>query len=354
MKKFFVLIIFPVFLLLGLKGLVYYYLNCKLHLQSSVVFEIQKGMGLGQLAIDLSQRNIIHYPILFSKIGQYYGYDLKIKYGEYKINPGDTYEDLLKKIVKGDNYQYEITFVEGDHQYKYARQLQKRGLTTVKEFLELSKNREFIKTLFQGKQFALNQSSLEGYLFPDTYFFSKSDGAEKIIRTMVERFFDKVGKLDFSKTHLSLHQVVTLASIVEKETGVGFERPLISSVFHNRLRKKMKLQTDPTIIYGILDKMGKEINNIRKKDILTPSSYNTYVIEGLPPGPVSNPGLESVKAVLNPDKSEYLYFVSKNDGTHVFSRTYREHLGAVEKYQKNSKMRRGKSWHDLKNRSMNP
>ena len=350
MKKLFIFIILLIFLLMGLKISVYYYLNQKIHLQSSIVFEVKKGMGFNQVAMGLGQKNIIRYPILFSRLGQYYGYGSKLKYGEYRLSPGNTYKDILKKFVSGNNYQYEITFVEGDHQYKYAGQLQKKGLTTVKEFLKLSKNPKFIKSLLPKDPSSLNRSSLEGYLFPDTYSFSKNDGARKIIKTMVGRFFEKVGKLNFSKTSVSPHQVVILASIVEKETGAGFERPLISSVFHNRLKKKMKLQTDPTIIYGIMDKTGKEVNNIRKKDILNPTSYNTYVIKGLPPGPISNPGIESIKAVLNPKKTEYLYFVSKNDGTHVFSKTYKEHLRAVEKYQKNSEMRQGKSWRDRKNR----
>ncbi len=353
MKKFLVFTIFLVFLVLGLKISTYYYLSQKLHLQSSMVFKIKKGKGLNQVAMDLNRKNIIRYPFLFAKLGQYYGYGSKIKYGEYELNPDSSYKDLLEKIISGDNYRYEITFVEGDHQYKYARQLQKKGLTAMDEFLRLSKNPQFVRTLLPVDQFGLNPISLEGYLFPDTYFFSKDDGVEKILKTMVGRFLEETGKLDFSETPLSPHQVVILASIVEKETGAGFERPLISSVFHNRLKKKMKLQTDPTIIYGILDKTGKEINNIRKKDILSPTSYNTYVVKGLPPGPISNPGMESIKAVLKPEKTEYLYFVSKNDGTHIFSKTYEEHLRAVERYQKNPEMRRGRSWRSLKNKSKN-
>ena len=352
-KKFFIFIFLIIVLLSGLKISVYYYLDQKLHLQSSVIFRIKKGTGLNQLSVDLSQKNIIYYPFLFAKIGQYYGYHSRIKYGEYKLGPDDRYKDLFEKIVSGDNYKYEITFLEGDHQYKYAKQLQEKRLAKAEEFLRLSKNQDFVKTLLPKNRFGLNLTGLEGYLFPDTYFFSKNDGVKKILKTMVERFLKKIKNLDFSKTSLSIRQVVILASIVEKETGAGFERPLISSVFQNRLRKKMKLQTDPTIIYGILDETGEEINNIRRKDILNPTSYNTYVIEGLPPGPISNPGIKSIKAVLEPEETEYFYFVSKNDGTHVFSKTYGEHLKAVEKYQKNPEMRQGKSWRFLKKKSGN-
>ena len=384
MKIFF---IFLFFLLFGLGLWLNFYFNRKIHLESSVVFEIEKGTGIKKTALDLAERKIIQYPRLFSRLFQVLSRGSKLKYGEYELRPGDSYRELIEKLTSGQNYQYQITFFEGDHQYKYASQLERRGLVSSREFLKLSEDQKFIKKLFlefspafwkttgllnapgeafksgksdrQGqarakgllaqnsgsgwKQISQLPFGLEGYLFPDTYLFSKNDGAEKIIKTMVQRFFEKIKNIDFSQSELSPHQVVILASIVEKETGADFERPLISSVFHNRLKKKMKLQTDPTILYGILKKTGKETNNIRKKDILTPTGYNTYVIKGLPPGPISNPGIEAIKAVLKPRKSDKLYFVSKNDGTHVFSKNYRDHLRAVGKYQKKFKKRNGKS-----------
>ena len=366
-KKFLI----PIFIVIGFIGLfmglslgVSMYFNQKLNLRFSVVFEVKKGMGIRQVAKELNKRKIIRYPVFFIRLSRYYSSGSKlIRYGEYELKPGETYGDFLEKIIRGDNYKYEITFVEGDHQYKYARQLEEKRILSAKDFLKLSRNQKFAKNLFSSeishhqdpefiKSFLDHKaSSLEGYLFPDTYFFSKSDGVKVIVKTMVKRFFKKIRDLDFSVTSLSPRQVIILASIVEKETGAGFERPLVSSVFHNRLKKNMKLQTDPTILYGIMDQTGKEVNNIRKKDILAPTAYNTYVIRGLPPGPISNPGLESIKSVLHPAKSDYLYFVSKNDGTHIFSRTYEEHLKAVKKYQMNSKMRQGKSWRDLKRKT---
>ena len=359
----FVVIVF-IGLFVGFSFAVSMYFNQKLNLESPVIFEVKKGMGIRQVARELNKRKIIRHPFFFTRLSQYYGSNNRvIRYGEYDLKPGDTYGDLLEKIIRGDNYKYEITFVEGDHQYKYARQLEAKNILSAKDFLKLIRNQEFIKNLLSQeasnhldpelvKSFLNHEvSSLEGYLFPDTYFFSKSDGVKVIVRTMVKRFFKKIRDLDFSVTSLSPGQVIILASIVEKETGAGFERPLVSSVFHNRLKKNMKLQTDPTILYGIMDQTGKEVNNIRKKDILAPTAYNTYVIKGLPPGPISNPGLESIKSVLHPAKSDYLYFVSKNDGTHIFSRTYEEHLKAVKKYQMDSKMRQGKSWRDLKRKT---
>jgi UPF0755 protein len=145
--------------------------------------------------------------------------------------------------------------------------------------------------------------------------------------------------------------VITLASVVEKETGAPEERPVIASVFHNRLKKGMRLQSDPTILYGMLMKTGVMTKNIRKKDILAQTPYNTYTVRALPIGPIANPGKEAIKAVLNPGNTDFLYFVSRNDGTHVFSKTYEDHNKAVKAYQLNHRARKGKSWRDLKKRS---
>lgn len=154
-------------------------------------------------------------------------------------------------------------------------------------------------------------------------------------------------KLKFTENQLSLHQIITLASIVEKETGAKEERPIISAVFHNRLKQKMRLQTDPTIIYGMAIELKYMPENITKEDIRTPTPYNTYTFEGLPPGPIANPSAEAIHAALNPDKNEFLFFVSKNEGHHVFSRTYQEHQKNVQMFQMDPKARAGKSWRDL-------
>jgi UPF0755 protein len=176
---------------------------------------------------------------------------------------------------------------------------------------------------------------LEGYLFPDTYQFGRGISPSLIIDAMVKRFWQMVGPLtDRAKeTGMTMQEIVTLASIVEKETGQPSERPLIASVFLNRLKSGMRLESDPTVIYGLENFDG----NLRKKDLVQRSPYNTYVIHGLTPGPICNPGLESIKAVIFPAKTDYLYFVSKNDGSHHFSRTLSEHNQAVERYQKGKK-----------------
>jgi len=178
----------------------------------------------------------------------------------------------------------------------------------------------------------LGAETLEGYLFPDTYFFPKDVTVEKIISTMVLRFwsiFSPAWKERAKHYGLTVHQVVTLASIIEKETGAAFERPLISSVFHNRLRKKMRLESDPTVIYGIKNFDG----NLTRKHLKTRTPYNTYAIRGLPVGPIANPGRASLEAALFPEKTSFIYFVSKKDTTHHFSTNLKEHNRAVRKYQ---------------------
>ncbi|MBT4793239.1 MAG: endolytic transglycosylase MltG, partial [Halobacteriovoraceae bacterium] len=187
--------------------------------------------------------------------------------------------------------------------------------------------------------------SLEGYLFPETYKFSPQTPAKEVVKAMLKQFKHQTRLLDLAQSHLNPHEVVILASIVEKETGAKWERPTIAGVYLNRLRKKMRLQADPTTIYGI----WKNYNgNLRKKHLLKKTPYNTYRINGLPLGPIANPSLAAIKAVLEPQEHSHIYFVSKNDGTHVFTPTYKKHLKAVEYWQKNRRNRKGKSWRDLK------
>lgn len=339
-------IVFGIFLILsgvGLYSVFTIYMNKTISLERAMRIEIAKGSSLHRVARDLKKKNIIVYPRLFVKGAQIYGYSDSIKYGEYELQPGQSYRQVLENFVNGKTYQYKITFVEGEHMFHYAKQVAEKGLGSEEEFLSLVRDRKWIKEL-TGEDL----ESLEGYLFPETYSFSKQEGVKKIIAAMVKMFFNKMDGVSYQASGLSRHQLITLASIVEKETGAAFERPMISSVFHNRLKKKMRLQTDPTIIYGILRKTGREIKNIRKSDIRNPTEYNTYVISGLPPGPIGNPGIEAIQAAANPQSTPYLYFVSQNDGTHIFSKNYGDHQKAVRKFQLNPKMRKGKSWRDLK------
>jgi UPF0755 protein len=195
-----------------------------------------------------------------------------------------------------------------------------------KNFLDAATDPETVRG--QG----IEADTLEGYLFPDTYYFPRGLDSATIIATMVKQFraaFKPAWEQQAEALGMTVHEVVTLASIIEKETGAPEERPLIASVFHNRLKKGMRLETDPTVIYGIPDFDG----NIKRRHLETYTPYNTYKIKGLPPGPIASPGALALEAALYPAQSEFLYFVSKKDGTHQFSRTIKEHNAAVRKYQ---------------------
>jgi UPF0755 protein len=221
---------------------------------------------------------------------------------------------------------HSITIPEGYSLKQIADLLEESGLIKGDEFL--SKTEDPDTTV----RYALKSPTLEGYLYPDTYHFAKGQSASVLIDLMVSRFRQVttpfMERVRF--VGLTLHEVITLASIVEKETGRPEERPVIASVFLNRLMKGMRLESDPTVIYGIRDFNG----NLTREHLSKSTPYNTYRISGLPPGPIANPGLESIKAVLYPAGTDYLFFVSRNDGTHHFSRTYQEHQTAVEMYQK--------------------
>lgn len=202
-----------------------------------------------------------------------------------------------------------------------------QGVADSQEVSRLLRDRAFISAL------GIRAETLEGYLYPDTYKFPRGAKAKDVLAAMVERLRQVYGPELQARAHdlkMTQHQVLTLASVIEKETGVNEEREEISAVFHNRLKKGIPLQSDPTVIYGLPAFDG----NIRKKDLSSPSPYNTYRVAGLPPGPIANPGIDAIRAALYPSNSRALYFVSKNDGTHQFSSTLAEHNEAVEKYQK--------------------
>ncbi len=258
------------------------------------------------------------------------GYDRKLKPGEYKIPLYSTPSDILTQIFKGQVITYTLTIPEGSTIYEIAEKLERLKLAKKEEVLKLVKNPSFIKSL------GLEVPSLEGYLFPNTYIFTRHDNLTTIISTMV-REFKKRFKPEWvsiaKDMGFTVHQVVTLASIVEKEATRDEERPIIAGVFINRLKIGMPLQSDPTAVYDIPDFKGP----IRKSHLQRESPYNTYIIKGLPPSPICNPGLASIKAVLFYKKVPYLYFVSKGDGTHFFSKTYNEHLKYIQIFRTHKK-----------------
>ena len=303
----------------------------------SKVVVIPEGSSFQHVAGLLERERLVKSRSAFVLLGKALEAERKIRPGEYELNPAMAPADILSKLMAGRVVLHAVTIPEGYTMVQIADVLAQHQVTDRAEFLRLVKDKGFIKTL------GISAETLEGYLYPDTYRFPKPVSAREVIRTMVEQLNQVVTpewQARAKDIHLSLHQVLTLASVIEKETGSGEERPQISSVFHNRLQKKIPLQSDPTVIYGLPNYDG----NIHKKDLSHPSPYNTYKWAGLPPGPIASPGAQAIRATLFPAVSPYLYFVSKNDGTHQFSATLIEHNKAVEKYQKQffSRAHRGK------------
>lgn len=288
---------------------------------------IPKGLSFSLIADNLQSAGVIRNAKGFSFLASLKGAYRKIKAGEYIFNTSMRPLNVLNKLVNGETRRYKVTIPEGRNIREMAVLLEKADLAEKEEFI----SKAFDKGL--ASSMGVNGDTFEGYLFPDTYYLTKGMPAEKIIGKMVDRFkeiytediAEKAAKLG-----LSQREVVTLASIIEKETGNPEERRHISSVFHNRLKRRMPLQSDPTVIYGVSDFDG----NLTKKHLRTRTPYNTYLFYGLPPGPISNSGRASIEAAVNPAKAGYLYFVSKNNGSHHFSKSLRDHNRAVSVYQK--------------------
>lgn len=322
--------------------MVYYMMAIWTYQGKPVVFEVKPGEGFSKINGRLHHQGLISNPKIFHRYAQINGLMTKFKAGQFEIKPKSNMLDVFNTLIEGQSITADATIPEGKNLFEIAEILASGGIIADKDkFIQLAKSPEIAKELNIPAQ------RVEGYLYPDTYKFTPKSDEKAVIEAMVQTFRRKTQDLDFSQAPLGLkkHQVVILASVVEKETGASFERPMIAGVFLNRLKKKMRLQSDPTTIYGIWEEFN---GNLRKTDLLNKTPYNTYKIPALPEGPISNPGLSSIKAVLNPEEHSYLYFVSQNDGTHVFSKTYKDHREAVEKYQKNSQARKGKSWRDLK------
>ena len=289
------------------------------------VFEVKSGMTLKQVSQELFRQNLIRSANAFQAIALIQDKEKLIKVGEYYISPSMLPAEILQRITSGKTVLHSITIPEGYRITEIANLLEEKDLADKNIFLQQAKNVELLE--------GIPTSSLEGYLFPDTYHFGKRTTEAAIINKMVKTFKERVLKQEFLKRAedlgFSYHEIITLASLIEKETGKDSERKQISSVFHNRLKKNMLLQTDPTVIY-VIDMFD---GNIRKRDLKIDSPYNTYLYKGLPPGPIANPGLKSIIAALYPANTSNLYFVSKQDGSHKFSATLNEHNRAVQKYQ---------------------
>lgn len=311
--------------------------------QERVILEIPKGMLPSKVSDLLESRGVITSALKLYRVGQWTRRWDNMKAGEYEFSPSMTPLQVLGVLTSGISVAHPVTIPPGKNMYQVAELVEQAGLATKADMLALFRDREFIASL------GLNPlpRTLEGYLYPDTYNFNKTMTTRDMARAMVKRFEKEWATIKDTPSPFSSWtqlQILTLASIIEKETGAPWERPQISSVFHNRLRKKMKLQSDPTTIYGMWERYT---GNIHKSDLLEATPFNTYAIPALPVGPISNPGREAILAALQPAQSEHLFFVSKNDGTHEFTSNVRDHNAAVKKFQLDRKAREGKSWRDL-------
>lgn len=293
-----------------------------------VIVEIPRGAGLSKIAALLEKNGVVSGSREFRYFVRLKQKQNKLRAGEFRLRKNLTPVQLLDALLYGEVVLHRVTVPEGLRAKEIAALVQAAGLATEAEFMAIVSDAAFARGL------GIPADSLEGYLFPDTYSFEKGAGANGVATAMVRRFqavWTEDLKARAAGFGLTTHQAITLASIVEKETGDPSERAVIAGVFYNRLKKGMRLQTDPTVIYGIKDYDG----NIRKRDLLDASNiYNTYVIKGLPPGPIASPGADALKSVAYPSTHGYYYFVAKGEGSgsHHFAPTLEEHERNVQKY----------------------
>ena len=322
--------------------LVFFYFYSKINSEyrgEAKYFTVNIGEGFSSVNYRLKRDGLISDARTFHYYTKFKGELGNIKAGTYKITDGTSMGEILAVLTSGKGELTKVTIPEGKNLYEIGKILESKKITTYSEFVAACRNPKFINAL------GISAPSVEGYLFPETYNFAPNSPADLVVQTFLTQFKNATKNIDLTTTDLTPHEVVILASIVEKETGAKWERPTIAGVYLNRLKKNMRLQADPTTIYGIWETYN---GNLKRKHLLQKTDYNTYKMSGLPLGPIANPSLAAIKAVLDPKEHNYLYFVSKNDGTHVFTPTYKEHQKAVDYWQKNWRRRKGKSWRDLK------
>jgi UPF0755 protein len=287
---------------------------------------IPPGATASEVAQELQEKKVIRHAWSFELLVKLTKTGGKIKSGLYLLSPTTSPYEILRKLVKGESLLVKVTIPEGFTLREIASLLGSKKIVDANGFLNSTRN-----AVFYSKRLHIAIHGLEGFLFPDTYEFSPSLTPKEAYTPMIERFKALVIPL-YEKSHTkeSLKNIITIASLVEKEAAIPKERPLIAAVIYNRLKRGMPLQCDATIEYLL----KKTTVHLTTKDFLIPSPYNTYLHTGLPPGPIANPGLASIKAALYPAHVPYLYYVAKGDGSHRFSTTYQEHLHNVRLYEK--------------------
>ncbi len=308
---------------LGLFGILFINFDSKFNLEEDLVIDIKKGMSMHDISNLLKSNNLLYSTFLLNQYSKFLGKSTQIKTGEYQVTKNDSILKLMDKLSKGEVYYRSVRFKEGITFYELIEELSKlEGIVN-----DLGSNPRLLIKELTGSKY----STLEGIFSPDTFFYKKGDSISNLLIRAYEQQEKELNVLWKNRMlglpYKSIEQALTMASIIEKE---GIEKKRIAGVFINRLNAKMRLQSDPTVIYSLGNNFD---GNIKKNDLAFKHPYNTYVIKGLPPGPISLVTLDSIKAALQPELSNYFYFVSRGDGTHQFSATLEEHNQAVRQYQ---------------------
>jgi UPF0755 protein len=296
----------------------------------SKVVNLPRGASVRVLARRLRREGIIASSLAFRTLVWLEGPAATVKAGEYEFRGAISLAGVARQLFEGRVVQHQVTVPEGMTIRDIARLVAAQGLAEEADLLKATRRADWVA------EWDPAAADLEGYLFPDTYRLSRGMTAEDILRPMVERFREEFGEEWRKRARelgMSVRQIVTLASLVERETADPAERPLVSAVFHNRLRRRMPLQCDPTVIYA-LEREGKYRGSLSRQDLKYDSPYNTYVYRALPPGPIASPGRASLEAALHPAEADYIYFVSMNTGHHYFSSQLADHQRAVQRYQR--------------------
>jgi len=296
-----------------------------------VILDFPKGTSTQSMADELAQNGVIRYSWQFL-LARALHPGRKLQAGEYLFARADTPSDIVDRIARGDVFFYELVVPEGSNMFDIAASVGRFDFLKSSDFLRAAHDASLIRDL------APNAPTLEGYLFPATYRITRSTTVEQLCAMMTSQFRKQWRELQSPAPGRPMNEIVTLASLVEKETGRPEDRPIVASVYENRLRKGMPLDCDPTTIYAaLLD--ARYRGTIYRSDLASDNAYNTYRHAGLPPGPIANPGLASLKAALKPAETDYLYFVAKPDGSggHQFSETMAQHNVAVQKYRRATK-----------------
>lgn len=292
---------------------------------TEVFVDLPQGSRTADIGARLAEAGVVPNTLVFRLAVKFAGADRRLQAGEYRFVDAATPADIIKRLSRGDTFMRALTFPEGLTAREMSVIFEKSGFGAADDFVAAAGDVSLIADLDPDAQ------SLEGYLFPSTYSLPRRAGADGVVRAMVKEFRKALGTQPLP-AGMTLRELVTLASIVEKETGQSTERDVVAAVYANRLRIKMPLQCDPTVIYALMQRSTWD-GNIRKADLSLDSPYNTYRYAGLPPGPIASPGKASLDAARHPASVPYLYFVSRNDGTHAFAATLAEHNHNVRQFQ---------------------